>query len=395
MSSTARRRFFFISSIWDWGGSEELWSAAAERLVAEGHDVTAFKRDAVANGPHVLRLRTRGCKVKGQLSLPAFLRKRYPAIIRLGRPLVYVHQHLRLYLSLRFGRRPDLIVLSLGSNIDGLSLARAFLPLRTPYVVISHKATDLYWPADRKRERLRALYTGAVACCFVSEHTRRLTEEQLGVSLPQARVVRNPFLVPWAPRTDWPDDNEGWRLACVGRLYAMEKGQDLLLRVMAREKWRRRPVSVSFHGEGANREGLARMADFLGLTNVSFRGFVKDVTDIWSEHHALILPSRCEGLPLVVVEAMLSGRVPIVTDVGGNREVVEDGKTGFIASAPTEDAVDDAMERAWQRRHEWPALGAAASARIRTLVPADPAGVMTSLLLGFAEPVLDVPRQPE
>jgi glycosyltransferase involved in cell wall biosynthesis len=69
---------------------------------------------------------------------------------------------------------------------------------------------------------------------------------------------------------------------------------------------------------------------------------------------------------------MLSGRVPIVTDVGGNTEVVVDGATGYLAAAPTEDALDDAMERAWNERHRWRAIGEAAGARIRMLVPREP-----------------------
>lgn len=250
---------------------------------------------------------------------------------------------------------------------------------------LRHPIRYLGLPSDEKLPRLRALYAGAQSCCFVSEHNRRLTEQQLGMALPQATVVRNPFLVPWTPRTDWPDDGAGLRLACIGRLFTMEKGQDLLLRVMARDKWRNRPLFVTIYGKGANREGLEGMAAFLGLTKVSFGGFVSDIAEVWRQHHGLILPSRCEGLPLVVVEAMLSCRVPIVTDVGGSREVVDDGATGFIASAPTEAALDEAMERAWQRRDEWRALGAAASDRIRMLVPPDPAAVLAIMLHGLAE----------
>ena len=118
-------------------------------------------------------------------------------------------------------------------------------------------------------------------------------------------------------------------------------------------EWRDRPLSVTFYGDGLQRASLERMARNLGLTSVTFAGFVRDVSAIWSAHHGLILPSRCEGLPITLVEAMLSGRVPIVTDVGGNAEVVEDGATGYLADAPTEDALDDAMERAWNERHRW------------------------------------------
>ena len=126
------------------------------------------------------------------------------------------------------------------------------------------------------------------------------------------------------------------------------------------------------------------MSRNLGLTNVTFAGFVRDVPAIWSAHHGLILPSRCEGLPIALVEAMLSGRVPVVTDVGGNAEVVEDGATGYLAAAPTEDALDDAMERAWNERHRWREIGAAAAARIRTLIPREPERCFAKRLVELA-----------
>jgi glycosyltransferase involved in cell wall biosynthesis len=253
-----------------------------------------------------------------------------------------------------------------------------------PYVLIMQKAADLYWPTDSRRVRMQSMYAEALACFFVSEHNLQLTEEQLGMKLPRASVVRNPFLVPWTPRNDWPDELDGLRLACIGRLYPMEKGQDLLLRVLAREKWRARPISVTIYGSGHHRAGLEGMVQHLALKSVSFGGFVRDVASIWDDHHGLVLPSRCEGLPLVLVEAMLSGRVAIVTNVGGSGEVVDDGTTGFLAAAASEDSLDEAMERAWARRDEWRAIGEAAAKRIRTLVPEDPAANLAAKLLDLA-----------
>jgi glycosyltransferase involved in cell wall biosynthesis len=225
------------------------------------------------------------------------------------------------------------------------------------------------------------MYADARACYFVSEHNLRLTEEQFGAALPRARVVRNPFLVPWARRHDWPSGGV-LRLACVGRLFVMEKGQDLLLRVLARDKWRQRPLSVTIVGAGPHRAALEAMAAYHRVERVSFAGFLDDIQGIWNDHHGLILPSRCEGLPLVLVEAMLSGRVAIATDVAGISEVLEDGATGFLAAAATEDALDAALERAWARRDEWQAIGARAAERIRELVPEDPAAALAQMLLG-------------
>jgi glycosyltransferase involved in cell wall biosynthesis len=262
-------------------------------------------------------------------------------------------------------------------------LAGVIRRLGLPYVLIAHKADEQRGPRDADRPAMRAVYAEAVTAFFVSEHNRRLTEKQIGASLPNAAIVRNPFNVPYAPRNDWPA-GEQTRLACVGRLLSSEKGQDLLVRVLARERWRARPLSVTFFGDGPDRDALASMAAHLGLTSVSFAGHVDDVAAIWRDHHALILPSRCEGLPIVLVEAMLSGRVPVVTDAGGNAEVIDDGVSGFVAAAPSKDSLDEAMERAWQRRDEWRAIGERASEHIRTIVPADPLRVFDGQLESLA-----------
>jgi glycosyltransferase involved in cell wall biosynthesis len=287
----------------------------------------------------------------------------------------------RFWLLLRSVRRPDLVVISQFGNFDGVYLASICRRLGLPYVLVSQKASELQWNPDSMLRHQRAAYGGALHSYFVSRHNLRLTEEQLGFALPLASVVRNPFLVSWDQRSEWPSGENSWRLACVARLCPLEKGQDMLLRVLAIEKWRARELTVTFFGDGPFRESLERMAAFLGVIRVRFHGFIEDTASIWNNHHGLILPSRCEGLPLVVVEAMLSSRVPIVTDVAGNREVIEDGQTGFLAGGANENALDIVMERAWQRRAEWKLMGQRAAVSIRSRIPRDPVGVFSDKLL--------------
>src|SRR6266545_3544856 len=374
----------FVSGNRTWGGSEELWSATAAVLASDGHRVTVFKSGVDDSEPRIRRLRELSTRVRDLARFPLMPRRLFTLVRSLSSGAAYGHEVVRLLIGLALSRRPDLVVVSQGGNHDGYFLAEVSRRLRLPYAIVSHKASELYCPADWQQKTIAAVYRSAHACFFVSEHSRRLTEEQLGFALPHAALVRNPFLVSWEPRMDWPDDRRELRFACVGRLHPKEKGQDLLLRVLARRRWRDRPLSVTFYGDGLQRGSLERMARNLGLTSVTFAGFVSDVSAIWSSQHGLILPSRCEGLPIVLVEAMLSGRVPIVTDVGGNAEVVDDGATGYLAAAPTEDALDDAMERAWNERHRWRDVGAAAAARIRTLVPREPERCFAEQLIELA-----------
>lgn len=348
-------------------------------LAERGHLVSAFKTLVDGAHPRVRRLKSLSCPVRDLRALP------------LPRRLVTLSHFLYLSLHLQ-ARRPDLVVISQGDNYDGLHFGYLCRKLRLPYTLISQKATDHFWPPDGSRSYRRETYEAAAQCFFVSKHNQSLTEDQIGGSLSNASVVRNPYLVPADEPLPWPGgEDECLRLACVARLYLLDKGQDILLRVLAREKWKGRSLRVSFFGAGVNREGLSGLAARLGVTNVSFEGQTNDVAGVWKSHHALILPSRSEGLPLSLVEAMMSGRPAIVTNVGGNTEVVEDEVNGFVA-APSEDAIDAALEAAWARRHELRGMGLSAAARIRELVPPNPAEEFADTLLEIAAALEEAKR---
>lgn len=388
-SGTPRRVLFVSCNETNWGGSEELWAQAAMALAQQGHRVTAAKPNLRVAHPRLAELRRAGCRMVDLAKVPIVPMTLCKLLLRFTRNASLVVQLSRLWAAVKMAR-PDLVVLSQGGNWDGFLYGGILHRLGVPYVVIAQKATELYWPPDWARTRCKDLYGRARRAFFVSRHNHRLTEEQLGRRIPQGMVVRNPFLHDWNSVLPWPETAEPVRLACVGRLYPMEKGQDVLLRVLARPKWRSRPIQVSFYGAGERLEGLRELAGYLELDSVDFPGFVDDVTGIWKTHHALILPTRAEGLPLVVVETMLAGRVVITTDIAGSSEVCEDGRTGFIARACNEDDIDDALEQAWRRRGDWPGIAAAAAREIRQLVPADPAGELARLLLD----AIDTPELP-
>lgn len=372
--SFSSHRFLFISSCCEaWGGSEELWAGAAAHLAKQGHFVSAMKRRVDVSHPGIQRLQELSCPVldlkplqsKGRRALEKCLPDKWksdPAQKRLKA------------LSVGTGaERPDLVIISQGENFDGFRYALLCGKLGLPYVIISQKAMNHYWPSDAIREHVRIALTGAQKCYFVSRHNHKLTEDQIGMELKGAEVVRNPFLVPYDRPLPWPEHEEKtWRLACVGRLYVFDKGQDMLLRVLSRQKWKERDLHVYFYGRGINQRSLLALVQHLELKNVSFCGFTTEVTQIWRDNHALILPSRAEGLPLALVEAMLCGRPAIVTNVGGNSEVLEDEKTGFLVAAPTEQHLDETLERAWQQRNRWREIGLDAHTAIRELVPPNP-----------------------
>jgi glycosyltransferase involved in cell wall biosynthesis len=301
-----------------------------------------------------------------------------PAIFKPSKRL----HHLALATRVRF-LNPELVVISQGQAFDGcypIGLPEICRLAKVPYVLICNKAAEIHWPDDRIQALLRQSFQESTMIYFVSHHNQKLVSHQLAIDLSASMVVHNPFLVCYHSDLPWPPSSDGlFQLACVARMWPLEKGQDILLTVLAMDKWRQRPLVVNFFGDGPMAEGLQNMARHLQLERVGFPGFT-DPETIWRQHHGLVLPSRAEGLPLAQVEAMLCGRPVIVADAGGTAEILVDGVQGFLARSASVVELDAALERAWQRRHDWPAIGQAAADHIRSIYPPDPCAVFADQL---------------
>jgi glycosyltransferase involved in cell wall biosynthesis len=375
-------KWAFISTMegCPWGGSEELWSRVARRLLEGGHEIHANVRFWPEPARQVTELIAAGAQVTFRR---LDRRKKLQSLLhRLGGGGYVPPVHLA---SRRWLERvhPKVVVISQGANFDEWSLffSEECRRMDIPYALITQANSLLWMPSDELVEPVARMFVQARRAYFVSEGNRLLLEKQIGRSLPNAEVVFNPFNVSFDARPPWPEEHSPLRLGCVARMEPSAKGQDVLFETLALPKWRTRDVCVTLAGTGPWEKGLRRYANWLELTSVHFAGFVSDIEAFWRNHHALVLPSRHEGLPLALVEALLCGRPAIVTDIPGNTELLTDGITGFIARAPDVVSLDEALERAYQCRDELPRMGAHAAEAIRQRIPRDPARVMADKLL--------------
>jgi len=380
-------RFSILSTcIIPWGGSEELWAEAALALQAAGHQVTILKTAFDAQHPRIQQLRAAGCAVSGLQSSPPLAKRLLNRALPAHRQWTLIENQL-----MRFGQHlrqqsPHLVVVAQGSNFDGIAFADFCRRAGQPFVLVSQKAAEIFFPPVPQREAARLAYHAARHCYFVSQHNLAVTQHQLGLALARTSVVANPFNVPYEGELPWPAASAVVRLACVARLEVVDKGQDILLQVLALPKWRQRPVHVSFFGSGGDEPALRDMAALLNLADrVTWAGQVPDITAVWASHHALVLSSRYEGLPLALVEAMLCGRPAIATPAGGVAELLSDNVTGFVAAAATVPALDEALERAWARHADWPAIGQRAAAHARAHIPPRPCHLLSQHLVQLAE----------
>jgi len=133
----------------------------------------------------------------------------------------------------------------------------------------------------------------------------------------------------------------------VGRL-SFEKGPDLLLKAAAllRQRAPSLRFNVHFIGDGQMRSYLEEQARLLGLDGCCrFFGFLRDPGPEAARLTLLAVPSRQEGMGLVIPEAMSAG-IPVVgAAVGGIPEAVANGETGLLVPPENPGALAQALER--------------------------------------------------
>ena len=376
-----KKILFVAANPWtDWGGSEKLWSFTAKHLLKEKPvKVGVLMKKWEAINPELKELLD-ACEVfHYQHQGPLFQRALTRVYYRFHPPPAGE----QIFINALKELKPDLIVISQGANYDGLEWMELCLKHNAPYVTISQAATEEVWQHDAGVERLALSYSKARHNFFVSRDNLRLTELQIGVRLPHSSVISNPFDVPFDAQLGFPPVEPKFRLACVARFELHAKGQDVLLETLSDPKWKGRNIAVGLYGSGWGQQHVEKLIKLFGVQEtVKIMGFLPPI-EIWKTNHALVLPSRYEGLPLALVEAMICGRFGIVTNVSGNAEVIEDNVNGFIAEAPKAMYMDNALERAWARRSEWQMLGDKARTFIKRKVPADPVADFAGAIMGL------------
>jgi glycosyltransferase involved in cell wall biosynthesis len=382
---SARARILFVSTPFTdpWAGSEELWARAALDLMARGFAVSASVTSFSPLHPKLRELRARGLDL--WLRPSWYSLRKHPWRWYRGRHGGPFLHELRRVLDAR--GPPALVVFSEGNALPPVDLLELCIVRRLPFVTIMQANKEAVWYQDEIARRYRRATAETRRCFFVSEGNRILSEKQIGGEYRNAEIVRNPVNLEWDISLPWPalGPSGEWHFASVGRLYPAAKGQDLLLEALAAPAWQERPWRLSFYGDGETRYSLEWLARKLGIANrVVFAGFAT-VPDIWAANHLLVMPSRFEGLPLAMVEAMLCARPVVATDVAGHKEIVEEGVTGFLADAPTTASVATALERFWDRRAEAEEMGKAAARRIRQIMPRDAGRVFSHRLQEILE----------
>jgi glycosyltransferase involved in cell wall biosynthesis len=242
------------------------------------------------------------------------------------------------------------------------ALAAAALVPRLRSVALEH----LPYPLDGRWQLTLKRVTSArlAAHVAVGEQVARRVETLARLPSGSIRTIHNGVDdVELEPR---PRLFDGPTLGSIGRL-DRQKGYDVLLRALAELP----AVSLVLVGDGPERGALEpRAADGGAGARVRFAGWDPAPRHWLTAIDVFVLPSRFEGLPLAIVEAMLARRAVVATDVGSVAEAVEHQVTGLLVAPEQPLALAHALRTLLEHPQNAAAMGAAGRERARRFTPA-------------------------
>jgi glycosyltransferase involved in cell wall biosynthesis len=184
--------------------------------------------------------------------------------------------------------------------------------------------------------------------------------------LPAAKIRTLPHVIDtdrFSPSSTEPDLD----VVSVGQLIT-RKRMDVVIDAVALLRDRGRFVRAGIAGEGPLKEELeARIRDKNVGDRVEMLGFRRDVENVLKRARLFALVSSWEGVPFAMIEAICSGLVPIVTDVGTIADWIEHGKNGHIVPVGDARALADSIERLLGERDHYSELRERAFAMRATL----------------------------
>lgn len=210
------------------------------------------------------------------------------------------------------------------------------------------RAGDIYPPDGALEEKIADAAFIRTDAAFNLEYLRQFTWDKKR----SIHLVRN--MLSWeVPEPGEVPMREPYRLVAIAR-FVKTKGLDVLLDACAILKKRGIDFRLTLAGSGRIERALRAQSRALGIEEkVDFPGFIlhQAVPSLLKRHDIFVMPSKIgatgdrDGLPTVIMEALVS-RVPVIaTDVGGIKEVITDGVTGLLIQQKNPEALADAIVR--------------------------------------------------
>jgi glycosyltransferase involved in cell wall biosynthesis len=238
---------------------------------------------------------------------------------------------LRRALSVAAAFAPDAVVTrGVSGQLVGEALSRR---TRAAHVYNEHTPltpTGRLVPARPHQRALTRLVARAVDDVVAVTERQVRPLEALGYPRGRIEVVPNGVFAREVEGVAPSDElsGDGFTVLCVSGLRP-EKRVDLFIQAVGAARARNPAIRGFVAGEGRERERLEPLA---AAHEVTLLGARRDVLELVAAAGAVCLPSEAEAMPMSILEAMALARPVVATDVGGTREQVVPGETGYLVA---------------------------------------------------------------
>nr|WP_276208683.1 glycosyltransferase [Caulobacter sp. 17J65-9] len=265
-------------------------------------------------------------------------------VVDLGSPRI--RQGVAPFVRLVRRLRPDAVVSTLEHLNQALCVSRPAWPRTTRHVVRLANVMQLASPVSRAA--VRALYPFADGLIFQSQAMRAAYETRLSLRHARAAVIENPLAVERI-RQRAADEavvpgyrSDAINLLAIGR-YEPVKGFDLLAEALARTP---AAVTLTILGDGPDRAQFEAQIARLGIGGrVRLAGYHANPYPFVAQADALVLSSRSEGFPNVVLEALALGTPVVATPVAGLESFLAGVPHCQVARDISAEALAEALSR--------------------------------------------------
>lgn len=219
-------------------------------------------------------------------------------------------------------------------NFAALSAVLAGFIYKVPVVIHQHGPYQNLLPSRNMQILEQAVnrFTCRLASIIIttdvhsSNYLRQLTDESKILILPAAIDLKE-----FALKNQQKKIGTEFRIGYIGRLSA-EKNVDILIKAFKEIKELHNcHLKLFLVGDGALRGALENLVNQLSLSGkVVFTGFRRDIKPILATFDIFILPSKIEGTPISLLEAMAAGKAIVCSDIPSLSEIVVHGKEALL-----------------------------------------------------------------
>jgi glycosyltransferase involved in cell wall biosynthesis len=272
------------------------------------------------------------------------------------------------------GRTPPLTAMPAFTDWDPITLgaARAVVRASKPAIILSHgqRPARLFAKAA-SADVVQAVcvhkpsfdVTPGTHYLCVGQHLANLALER-GAPADHVHLVQNAVRPPTVQAQPFAREDGPVKIVTAGRLHS-KKGFDVLIRAVGKLRAWDIDVTCEIAGEGDERAGLQALIQELDLDPcVKLVGWKDDVAGFLATGDLFAFPSRQEGFPLTLLEAMAVGLPVVATEIDGPVEILKEGITGRLVPDEDPDRLAEALGELISDRPAARRLGAAARALV-------------------------------